>query len=69
MEVMGLPAGGTEFAYAGGDRGWAGDVPIVRLNSERIRSLGWRNKMTSRQALKASMEGMLFDAATGRLWA
>ena len=69
VEVTGLPAGGTEFAYAGGDRGWAGDVPIVRLNSERIRSLGWRNKMSSREALKASMEGMLADAATGRLWA
>ena len=69
VECMGLPAGATEFVYAGGDRGWAGDVPIVRLNTERIRSLGWHNKMTSRQALSASMSGMLADAASGRLWA
>jgi len=41
----------------------------VRLNTSRIRSLGWRNKMTSREALKASMQGMLADAASGRLWA
>jgi UDP-glucose 4-epimerase len=69
VECMGLPAGGTEFAYAGGDRGWAGDVPIVRLNTARIRSLGWRNKMTTKDALKESMHGMLADAVTGRLWA
>ena len=69
VEIMGLPAGATEFEFTGGDRGWAGDVPIVRLNTSRIRRLGWRNKMTSREALKASMQGMLVDAATGRLWA
>jgi len=69
VECTGLPAGATEFVYAGGDRGWAGDVPIVRLNTDRIRSLGWHNKMTSRQALSASMSGMLADAASGRMLA
>ena len=69
VECMGLPKGGTEFVFTGGDRGWAGDVPIVRLNTSRIRTLGWRNKMTSREALKASMQGMRSDAAAGRLWA
>ncbi len=69
VECMGLPARGTEFVFTGGDRGWAGDVPIVRLNTSRIRSLGWSNKMTSREALKASMQSLLADAASGRLWA
>lgn len=69
VACMGLPAGGTEFVFAGGDRGWAGDVPIVRLSTSRIRALGWHNRMTSREALKASMQGMLVDAAAGRLWA
>jgi UDP-glucose 4-epimerase len=69
VECMGLPAGGTEFVFAGGDRGWAGDVPIVRLNTSRIRALGWANKMTTREALKSSMQGMLADAKSGRLYA
>jgi UDP-glucose 4-epimerase len=69
VEVLGLPPGGTKFEFTGGNRGWAGDVPIVRLDTSRIRGLGWRNKMTSREALKASMHGMLTDAASGRLWA
>ena len=30
-----------DFDYTGGDRGWKGDVPVVRLDSDRIRALGW----------------------------
>ena len=29
--VMGLDPDGVRFVYSGGDRGWKGDVPIVRL--------------------------------------
>lgn len=58
VECAGLPAGGTRFEFAGGDRGWAGDVPVVRLNSDRIRALGWHNRLSSREALRASMLAM-----------
>ena len=67
VDVVGLPAGGTQFDYTGGDRGWKGDVPVVRLSTERIRALGWKNQRTARQALRASMESMLIDARAGRL--
>jgi UDP-glucose 4-epimerase len=66
MDVLGLPAGSTEFEYTGGDRGWKGDVPVVRMNTDRIRALGWRNERTARQALRVSMESMLVDARNGR---
>ncbi|HEV2373247.1 MAG TPA: NAD-dependent epimerase/dehydratase family protein [Streptosporangiaceae bacterium] len=66
VEVVGLPAGSVEFDYTGGDRGWKGDVPVVRINTDRIRSLGWKNERTGRQALQASMESMLADAREGR---
>ncbi len=66
VEVAGLPAGSTRFGYTGGDRGWKGDVPVVRLNTARIRALGWQNRRTGRQALRASMESMLADAREGR---
>jgi UDP-glucose 4-epimerase len=66
MEVVGLPAGSTRFDYTGGDRGWRGDVPVVRINTDRIRALGWKNERTGRQALRASMESMLADARDGR---
>ena len=66
VDVVGLPAGGTRFEYTGGDRGWKGDVPVVRINTDRIRALGWKNQRTGRQALRASMESMLADAREGR---
>jgi UDP-glucose 4-epimerase len=28
--------------YRGGDRGWAGDNPVIFLDTTRIRALGWR---------------------------
>ena len=66
VEVVGLPAGQTKFEYTGGARGWKGDVPIVRLNSERIRLLGWKNERSCKEALRDSMVAMLCEARAGR---
>jgi UDP-glucose 4-epimerase len=65
VDVVGS-ADRTRFAYTGGSRGWKGDVPVVRLNTDRIRHLGWTNQMSSRQALRASMQSMLVDARAGK---
>ena len=67
MEVAGLTPGQVRLEHTGGDRGWKGDVPVVRLNTERIQKLGWKCRMTSRQALCTSMRSMLDDARAGRL--
>src|SRR5207253_1981609 len=61
--VGGLPGLAT-YEFTGGNRGWKGDVPIVRLNTDRIRALGWRPRFGSRDALRRSMEAML-PAAEG----
>jgi UDP-glucose 4-epimerase len=63
VECAGLEQRNVEFSYSGGDRGWKGDVPIVRLNTDRIRGLGWVCRRTSKEALGASMAAMLNDAA------
>jgi UDP-glucose 4-epimerase len=65
VEVLGIPR--PALRYSGGDRGWKGDVPVVRINTDRIRALGWSNAMSSRQALEASLRSMLVDARAGRL--
>jgi UDP-glucose 4-epimerase len=67
VEVVGLDRAQVRFAYTGGDRGWKGDVPIVRLDTGRINATGWRCRRTSRQALRDSMAAMLDDARAGRL--
>lgn len=67
VECVGLDPGAVEYRFSGGDRGWKGDVPVVRIGTERIRSLGWECARTSRQALQESMLSMLDDAREGRL--
>jgi len=61
VECVGLPPSGTEFAFTGGDRGWKGDVPVVRLDTSRIRALGWTHTMSSREALRQSMLAMIAE--------
>jgi UDP-glucose 4-epimerase len=65
IEVAGLDPAGTEVVYGDGDRGWKGDVPVVRIATDRIRELGWAPTTGSRGALRASMEAMLADLEAG----
>jgi UDP-glucose 4-epimerase len=67
VDVAGLPPAKVRFEYTGGDRGWKGDVPVVRLNTDRIKSLGWSCQRTSRQALGASMQSLIDDPRTSKL--
>jgi UDP-glucose 4-epimerase len=67
VECVGIDAAQVRFEYTGGDRGWKGDVPIVRLKTDRIRQLGWRCQRPTREALRQSMMTMLPDIKAGRL--
>ena len=67
LECLGIQKGETVFEFAGGDRGWKGDVPVVRLNTDRIRGLGWSNRLSSREALLQAMTAMAPLAHAGRL--
>ena len=57
VKIMGLEH--VEYQYTGGDRGWKGDVPVVRLDSQKIRKLGWTNRYTASRAIQLSVEAML----------
>jgi UDP-glucose 4-epimerase len=67
VRAVGIEPGGTAFEYSGGERGWKGDIPVVRLNTDRIRGLGWCNTMSTSQAMSASLESMVGDLRSGRL--
>ena len=66
-EAVGLDPASVRYEYAGGDRGWKGDVPIVRLSIERIRSLGWSPTRTSAEALRDSMRALVDAIRDGQL--
>jgi UDP-glucose 4-epimerase len=65
IEVAGLDPDDVEIAYGDQPRGWKGDVPVVRLDTARIRTTGWEPSAGSREALRASMEAMLEDLRAG----
>ena len=59
IECVGLPKGSVALQFTGGDRGWKGDVPVVRLSIARIQSLGWRCERSTREAMRQALGAML----------
>ena len=56
-----------KIEYSGGDRGWIGDSPFIFLDTRKIRSLGWKPKLTIRQGVIKTLEYLkanphVFDA-------
>jgi UDP-glucose 4-epimerase len=41
--------------YAGGNRGWIGDNPLIHLDTARIRQLGWMPKVTIEAAVRRTV--------------
>jgi UDP-glucose 4-epimerase len=66
VECLGLAKGSTTYEFTGGDRGWEGDIPVVRMSTERARSIGWSNSMTSTEALAASLAALRGEVLAGR---
>lgn len=65
VKCKGLDPSAVTFEYTGGDRGWKGDVPVVRLNCDRIRALGWRCQLSTLAALESSIRSMIADESRG----
>jgi UDP-glucose 4-epimerase len=61
-----LGLGDVVYRFSGGDRGWKGDVPVVRFDTSKIRARGWTNRRTSIEALRDAIESMIGDARSGR---
>ena len=41
-------------------------MPVVRLSTKRIRALGWTNAMSTRRAMRTSLEAILEDVKFGQ---
>ncbi|MGI8714427.1 MAG: NAD-dependent epimerase/dehydratase family protein [Solirubrobacteraceae bacterium] len=42
--------------HTGGERGWAGDSPLISLDCSRIRSLGWQPTLPIRDAVRRTLD-------------
>lgn len=47
------------FKFTGGDRGWKGDVPVMLLSVEKLKSLGWRPRFNSEEAVRKAVRDLL----------
>ncbi|MEM0006978.1 MAG: NAD-dependent epimerase/dehydratase family protein [Candidatus Bathyarchaeia archaeon] len=55
----------VQYVFTGGvdgGRGWKGDVKVMLLNIKRLKSLGWRPKLNSRQAVERAVLEILHAA-------
>ena len=43
--------------YAGGERGWVGDSPFIFLDTAKLKSFGWRQKLSIRDAMRIERNG------------
>lgn len=57
-EALGIT---PELSYTGGERGWIGDNPFILLDCTRMRSLGWKPKLTIRDGILKTL-GYLQDS-------
>ncbi|MGI8890868.1 MAG: NAD-dependent epimerase/dehydratase family protein [Chthoniobacterales bacterium] len=59
VNESGLPPDEVRYEFTGGDRGWKGDVPIVRFDVSKIKSVGWQAERTSAEAVRVSIRAMI----------
>src|SRR6266404_1633272 len=55
--------GPIDVTFTGGDRGWVGDVPQVRLNCSKLEQLGWKAKLSSDAAVKLASQELVEEFA------
>ena len=48
-----------EFKFTGGKRGWRGDVPKMLLNIDKIKKLGWKPQINSKDSVISTVDFLL----------
>ena len=49
------------YSYTGGDRGWTGDVPKMRLSIEKLSGLGWEPSLSSHAAVRRATRELVSE--------
>lgn len=52
------------YEFTGGDRGWVGDVPRMRLSIEKLAALGWSPELASEEAVRRATGELLPEHAS-----
>ncbi len=52
-DEMGL---NPDYEYTGGEKGWDGDVPIMRLSIEKLENEGWSPENNSAESVRKTVK-------------
>lgn len=66
MVVEEMELKNVHFEYTGGDRGWSGDVPVVRFDLSKAHARNWRAKRNTHEAMRVAIRSMLIQVKAGR---
>ena len=55
IEAMGIDRTAIDVQYGDSPRGWRGDVPQVKLDTRRMTALGWKPRLSSREAVRRTI--------------
>ena len=58
LKVANVKINEIDIKYQNLDRGWKGDVPVVKLDSSKLRNLGWSSKFNSKEAMMKALISM-----------
>ena len=47
------------YQFTGGDRGWTGDVPEMRLSIEKLKSEGWQPERNSAESVRKTTQEVI----------
>ncbi|MFB6158139.1 MAG: NAD-dependent epimerase/dehydratase family protein [Candidatus Nanohalobium sp.] len=48
-----------EYEYTGGEKGWEGDVPEMRLSIKKLKDTGWQPKRNSAESVRKTAQELL----------
>jgi UDP-glucose 4-epimerase len=49
----------VSFSYTGGNRGWKGDVPKMRLSIEKLKAIGWKPVYSSEKSVRETARALI----------
>lgn len=55
-----------DYQFTGGDRGWVGDVPKMRLSIEKLAALDWEPELSSEAAIRRGVRELATELFDGR---
>ncbi|MFH1782721.1 MAG: NAD-dependent epimerase/dehydratase family protein [Candidatus Omnitrophota bacterium] len=49
----------VKLEYTGSDRGWQGDVPLMLLDTKKMKKLGWKTRYSSLEAIDKAIDSLI----------